>query len=190
MILSIDRIDIERGGSPLGVVLPNKDRLDSIASFYEDKRLVCSVDTVNTDPSTSWAGKGGILAESVLQPKPLWFIYGPRLTSGINVIHIFTGDEKRFLQIKSVSDLTLADVTVRSLIPNPTQGGKKTMTFVQMHGIDRDKSGDASEGCLSTDLWQAISTYFRVGDKGSFNIYRKSGWDAPKEYALPNGQRI
>ena len=189
MGMEINKIDIERGGSLIEVVLPNKDRLDSVATFFHDKIKIISSDTVNTDPSTSWAGKGGIIAESILQPKPLWFIYGPRPT-GVNVVHIFTGDQKRFEQIKKVTDLTLADVTVRSLIPNPTQNNQFIMTFVQMHAILRNKSGDASEGCFSTDLWQAISSYFCVGDKGSFSLFRKPGWDAPDTYALPNGMKI
>lgn len=187
MFDKINRIDTIRGGK-LGFfdILPNGDRLDSITQYYSDNILQFTNRHVNTDPSTSWAGKGGIVAESALQfkhyGKLLYWICGPR-PSGVIVLHIFKATPERFKQINSVNDLTDDDRVVLSLIPNPAHDNHYEMDWILYHPIG--VNGDGSHGCFSEDGFQATIKNFSVGDKGIFNLTREPTWTAPEGYLLP-----
>lgn len=179
--MKIDRIEVIRGGKLFYKTMPNGDRLDSIAEFYSGPVLVTKSEDVNTDPTEGWAGKkGGILAESNLQPLPLRFICDYRADNGKKVLFIYKATNERNNCIVTARDLTKEDRTLVSLIPNAAQGMKNLIDAVLFHSIG--VTTDGSHGCLTADGWRAIMAYFEIGDKGLLNLTRAQGWDAPDEY--------
>ena len=147
--------------------------------------MIYTADFVNTDPSVNWAGKGGVVAESVDQDKPLYFICGRRPDNGKNVLYIFKADESRYKSIVTIDDLTDEDRTLKSLIPNPGHGGQYIITQVLFHSIMSDGSGDASQGCFTADNFTNFINLFELGDKGKFEIIRAGAWNVPDEYRKP-----
>lgn len=186
-MFTIDKIRTIRGGK-LGFydTLPNGDRLDSVTEYWSQGKKFFSNPHVNTDPSVSWAGKGGIVAESDLQfkryGKRLYWICGPR-PSGAIVLHIFKATPERFAEINSVADLTDDDRTILSLIPNPAHDNEYVMDWILYHGIGT--TGDGSHGCFTEDGFQATIKHFSVGDKGEFELVREPTWIPPEGYRLP-----
>jgi len=183
MIFPIDRIETVRGGNPFGGKLGNGDRLDSVSTFYAGNTKIFSMDCVNTDPTLSWAGKGGIMAETAKQKNQTYFICGPRHDTGKIVLFIYQATLGRNELIKSVDDLTEADRLLVSLIPNPTHGNRYEISQILYHSIG--SSWDGSHGCITTDGFTAMMSHFTVGQKGIFNLTRNPAWDAPEGYLLP-----
>lgn len=162
------------------VKLGNGDMLDSVIRCYFGSNLAYQADYVNTDPSVSWQGKSGIMAECECR-----WICDRRQDNGKKVLFLYTAGADRDRQIVKAADLTQEERTFASLIPNPAHGGQYIMTDLLAHGIGA--SSDGSRGCISMKDFQKFIENFELGQKGLFSLVRVMGWEPPKTYRLPGG---
>lgn len=179
--MKIDRIECLRGGQMFPVKLGNSDMLDSVIRCYSGFALAYQADYVNTDPSVSWAGKGGIMAECECR-----WICDRRQDNGKKVLFLYTAGADRDRQIVKAADLTPEERTFASLIPNPAHGGQYIMTDLLVHGIG--SNSDGSQGCITMKDFQKFIDHFELGQKGLFSLIRAMAWELPKSYRQPGGR--
>jgi hypothetical protein len=160
-----------RGGQDRPKYAANGDAYDSTLQIYQDGHLYKDIPYVNTDHRIGYAG--GILAEG-----EYYGIVGMR-KSGLKAIWIYRNDGDI---IKSVNDLTIDNVTLKSLVPNANQGGDYMMRYILLHngGISTDKS----EGCLTTHpaCYDDVFAPLQIQDKCKIILTRKEGWKTPAFY--------
>ncbi len=152
---------LRRGRSENPVGLDNGDWYDSTGEmFLESGHSVWKSDVVNTDSTEGY--KGGKLAEGVYfgivgyrAPKP-GQDRGKRVITLFQQIGKLPGD---------YGDLTIAMMTLPSLIPNPNHDNQHIIQYVQVH--DGGETWDWSHGCITilnsadyhnfTDLMKLLS---------------------------------
>lgn len=134
---------IHRGKSQRPFVCANGDTYDSTGElFNEQGHSLWKSDVVNTDSTAGY--KGGKLAEGVYFGIVGYRAPKPGQDRGKRVI-------KLFRQIdtlpKDYGDLTIAMMTLPSLVPNPNHDNQHIIKYVQVH--DGGLTNDWSHGCLT-----------------------------------------
>ena len=123
------RLECNRVGQPFGYSLGNGDQFDSIITIYISGRKLFTAEYVNTDPSYNFK-YFGILAEGNYR-----WICGRRedRASRPKVLYIYQADFMRDKNIIYNTDLTPADRTLPSIVPNPNHAMKNIITNVLVH---------------------------------------------------------
>lgn len=179
--MKITRIECQRGGELFPKSLPNGDRFDSTFDLYVGSHLFKEFRFINTDPTVSYVGKSGILAEGVYR-----FICARRRSNGKKILVIYHATPDRDKNIVTLDDLTDEDLLLDSLVMNVNHGNRYEISDVLVH--PRALNWDGSLGCFTFfEDFDKFIDLFELGDKGDFIVTRADGWDAPDQYKKHGG---
>lgn len=183
MPITDKEILVIRGGNwRFPAACDNGDILDSSLYIYKKLEIKEAFNFVNTDFTKGY--KGGILREGVYD-----YIIG--MHRGKYPAAFIC--KKDSLTEKSRWDkLTLDQITVDSLIPNPNHNGKKIITACRVHATagDWDNNGkpdwDGSHACITIlhKDYDRFEKWFELNDIGRFKIEREPTWNSPEIYRV------
>jgi len=152
-------IKILRGKSKAGFTASNGDVYGDVCEVIDSKYtdVICHTDYCNSDATAGY--NGGKLADGIY-----YGIVGKH-KGRYKAFKLFAPvPDDRLAAIKNESDLSEADRTLPSSIPNPNHGGKMIIQYVNIH--KGGENWDWSHGCITIlgENFDRLMTYFGMNE--------------------------